>query len=222
MLQRSFITKLSHINYSSHWYAIYTRHQHERTVAQILTSKGFETLLPLYQSTRRWKDRTKLLSLPLFPCYVFLNGGLERRLDILTTPGIHSLVSTAGSPTPIPTQEIEAFRRTIESGFSLEPHPFLRCGDVVRVKCGPLAGTEGILVRKKNVYRLVLSIEMLGQAAAVEVDALLVERVGTERDALGGKNTGDHQPQRASRFDMANRMTFTRTNVTPYRGCQCS
>src|SRR5256885_6638245 len=70
------------------WYAIYTRHQHEKTVARILTSKGFETLLPLYSVAHRWKDRTKLLSLPLFPCYVFLKGGAERRLDIMTTPEI--------------------------------------------------------------------------------------------------------------------------------------
>jgi hypothetical protein len=67
------------------WYALYTRHRHEKTVAHILTNKGFEILLPLYPDARRWKDRTKLISLPLFPCYVFLKGGLERRLDIVTT-----------------------------------------------------------------------------------------------------------------------------------------
>src|ERR1700731_679586 len=90
------------------WYAIYARHQHEKTVAQILTSKGFEVLLPLYQSVRRWKDRTKTLSLPLFPCYVFLKGGLERRLDILTTPGMYAIVSSGGQPAAIPDIEIEA------------------------------------------------------------------------------------------------------------------
>jgi transcription antitermination factor NusG len=159
------------------WYAIYTRHQHEKTVAEILTYKGFETLLPLYKVIRRWKDRTKLLSLPLFPCYVFLNGGIERRLDIMTTPGIHALVSSAAQPAAIPTAEIDAIRRAVESGSRLEPHPLLKCGEWVRVKSGPLEGIQGILVRKKNLYRLVISVEMLGKAAAVEVDGLLVERV---------------------------------------------
>ena len=159
------------------WYAIYTRHQHEKTVAQILTSKGFETLLPLYSAVHRWKDRTKLLSLPLFPCYVFIKGGSERRLDIMTTPGIHALVSTAGQPTAIPNAEIEAIRRAIESGAPVEPHPLLKCGEWVRVKCGPLEGIQGILVRKKNLYRLVLSVEMLGKAACVDIDAFLVERL---------------------------------------------
>lgn len=170
------------------WYAIYARHQHEKTVAQILTSKGFEVLLPLYQSVRRWKDRTKTLSLPLFPCYVFLKGGLERRLDILTTPGIYALVSSAGKPSPIPSFEVEAIRLAIESGASLEPHPFLKCGDLVRVKCGPLAGVQGILVRKKNLYRLILSVEMLGQAAALEVHSLLVERLNGERGSSAALN----------------------------------
>jgi transcription antitermination factor NusG len=162
------------------WYAIYARHQHEKTVAQILTIKGFETLLPLYQSARRWKDRTKVLSLPLFPCYIFVKGGLERRLDILTTPGIYAFVSIAGHPTSIPSAEIEAIQRIVESGARMEPHPFLKCGDSVRVKWGPLAGIQGILVRKKDVCRLVLSVEMLGQAAALEVDSLLVERLNGE------------------------------------------
>ena len=162
------------------WYALYTRHQHEVTVARILASKGFETLLPVYQTARRWKDRTKLLSLPLFPCYVFLKGGLERRLDILTTPGIHSLVQCGGRPALIPSVEIEAIRRAVESGARVEPHPFLKCGDWVRVIDGPLAGIQGILVRKKNIYRLVLSVGMLGKAATVEVNALHVERLKGE------------------------------------------
>jgi transcription antitermination factor NusG len=112
----------------SAWYALYTKHQHEKTVARILALKGFETLLPLYKTARRWKDRTKALSLPLFPCYVFLKGGLERRLDIMTTPGVFALVSTGQEPAAILNTEIEAIRRTIESGASIEPHSFIKCG----------------------------------------------------------------------------------------------
>ena len=167
------------------WYAIYTRHQHEKMVARILTSKGFDTFLPLYSTVHSWKDRTKLVSLPLFPCYVFLKGGLERRLDIVTTPGIHALVSSAGHPAAIPHAEIEGIRRAIESGASIEPHPLLKCGDWVRVKSGPFQEIQGILVRKKNVYRLVLSIEMLGKAASVEIDAFRVERLNGAPSSVG-------------------------------------
>ena len=159
------------------WYALYTKHQHEKTVARNLSCKGFEIFLPLYAAARNWKDRVKLVSLPLFPCYVFLRGDLGRRLDIITTPGIHVLVSNGGQPAAIPAAELDNIRQAVVSGTRIQPHPFLKCGDWVRVKCGPLAGMQGILVRKKNVYRLVLSIEMLGKAAAVEVDAVLVERL---------------------------------------------
>jgi transcription antitermination factor NusG len=152
-------------------------------VVHILTNKGFETLLPLYSVARRWKDRTKLLFLPLFPCYVFLNGGLERWTDIMTTPGIHSIVSNGGQPAAIPAAEIDAIRRAVERGSGIEPHPLLKRGDWVRVKCGPLEGIQGILVRKKNLYRLVLTVEMLGKSAAVEIDALLVERLS--RKSMG-------------------------------------
>ena len=159
------------------WCAVYTRHQHEKAVTAMLLVKGFEVFLPLYESTRKWKDRRKLLSLPLFPGYVFVRGALERRLPILTTPGVHMIISRGESVATIPEEEIESIRRTIDGKFRVEPHPFLRCGERVRVMRGSLAGVEGILTRKKNLCRLVLSVEMLTQAVAVEIDAHDVEPV---------------------------------------------
>jgi transcription antitermination factor NusG len=187
MLFASQSTSESHL-----WYALYTRHQHEKIVDQILTYKGFNTFLPLYATVHNWKDRSKALTLPLFPCYVFLNGSIERRLDILTTPGIYGLVSSAGQPDAIPESEIEAIRRVVESGIRVEAHPYLKCGDWVRVKSGPLAGIEGILVRKRNLSRLVLSVAILGTAAAIEVGAFQVEPISAPqtRDSSAGSGAG--------------------------------
>jgi len=159
------------------WHALYTRHQHEKVVAQALLGKGFEVFLPQYCTIHRWKDRRKELILPLFPNYVFIRGGLDRMLILVTTPGIHSLVSWGGRPANIPPEEIEAVRRLVESALPVEPHPFLKCGDRVRIKSGPLEGIEGILVRKTRGFRLVLSVEMLSKSAAVEVDVAIVERL---------------------------------------------
>jgi transcription antitermination factor NusG len=159
------------------WHALYTRHQHERLVAHALTSKGFDIFLPQYHAVHRWKDRWKELDLPLFPNYVFILGGLDRMLNILTTPGVHSLVSWGGRPADIPQYEIDAVRRLVESPLRVQQHPFIKCGDRVRIKSGPLEGIEGILVRSKSAYRLVLSVEMLARSAAVEVDVSMVERV---------------------------------------------
>ena len=173
------------------WCAVYTRHQHEKTAAQILSAKGLEVFLPLYNATRRWKDRTVHLSLPLFPCYLFLRGITGGRLEVVTTPGIVSILSTNGEPARIPEAEIESVRKAIEWGNRVEPYPFLRCGDRVRVKSGPLEGLEGILVRKKSSCRLVLSVEILERSAAVEVDVSVVERVGPRDHSLPwGLETG--------------------------------
>ena len=177
---------------SERWFAIYTRHQHEKVIAQVLSAKGLQVFLPLYNSTRRWKDRSVELSLPLFPCYMFLRGLEERRLQVVTTPGIVSILSVNGEPAVIPESEIEAVRKAIEWGNRVEPHPFLRTGDRVRVIAGPLQGVEGILVRKKNLYRLVLSVELLERSAAVEVDVASVERVaGGRQRTPWGRNVGD-------------------------------
>ena len=165
------------------WYALYTRHQHEKVIASLLAEKGFEVFLPVQTVARRWKDRTKQLSLPLFPCYVFIRGGLERRSDIVTTPGFHSFVAYGDQPIAIPNGEIEAIRQAFATGSRVEPHPFLRFGDKVRIISGPLEGIEGILVRKKKSVRLVLSVELLEKSVAVEVDAFLVERVTERRNS---------------------------------------
>jgi transcription antitermination factor NusG len=161
------------------WWAVYTRHQHEKTAAEMMTTKGLEVFLPLYTSVRRWKDRRKLLSMPLFPGYVFVRGTPARRLQVLTTPGVHMILSQGDQAAMIPEEEIQAIRRTVEGNYRVEPHPFLKCGQRVRVKCGSLSGIEGILVRKKSVFRLVLSVQMLAQSVAVEIDAADVEPVAT-------------------------------------------
>ena len=69
----------------------------------------------------------------------------------------------------------------MESTLPVEPHIFLTDGDRVRIKAGPLTGLEGIVSRKKDALRLVLSVQMLGRSAAVEIDACMIERLGSPR-----------------------------------------
>jgi transcription antitermination factor NusG len=160
------------------WYALFTRHQHEKSVASALSKKSYEVYLPLYRSVRRWQDRAKALWLPLFPGYVFVREGMDRQLQILTTPGVIHIVKWGGRPAIVPLSQLKAIRQIIESCPSVETHGYLQSGDRVRVKTGPLMGLEGILTRKKGVARLVVSMEMLGRSAAVEIDVLNVERIG--------------------------------------------
>jgi transcription antitermination factor NusG len=168
-------------NLSFAWYALYTRHQHEKHVARALAGKGLEVFLPLYTAVHRWKDRDKQVSLPLFPCYVFLQSPVERWQPVLSTPGVHSVLGFAGQPAMIPRSEIEAVRKMVGSSLNAEPHPFLKCGDRVRLMAGPLQGLEGLLLRKRNLWKLVVSVDMLQRSVAVEIDASMVERVCTPK-----------------------------------------
>jgi transcription antitermination factor NusG len=160
------------------WYALRTRYQHEKTVAALLAWKGFETFLPTYRAVRHWKDRKRQLWLPLFPGYLFVENAADRKLQVVSTPGVCSIISVAGIPALIASEEIDSIRRAVASNYSLEPHPFLADGDTVRVKSGPLAGIDGIVVRKKkDLCRLVISVQMLGRSAAVEIDASDIDTI---------------------------------------------
>ena len=187
----------AHSNAGAHtednWYALYTRHQHEKIAAQVLTEKGFEVFLPLQRALHKWSDRSKRVDVPLFPSYVFLKGGLDRRLQIVTTPGFLWFVGTAGKPGVIRNDEIEAVRCAVDRSPFVEPFPFIQCGDWVRVNSGPLEGIEGFLVRKKNNVRLVLSVEMLQKSAAVEIDVFSVERVARKVSAPAASAAGTPQ-----------------------------
>lgn len=161
----------------SFWWAVYTRHQHEKTVARLLSGKGIEVFLPLYDSRRRWKDRAKLLSLPLFPCYLFVRGGADWRLPILSTPGVHALLTFGDVIARVPEREIQAIRRSVESPLPVQPHPFIERGIRVRVTRGALEGLEGVFVRTKSQHRLVLSVDLLAQSVGVEISASDVEPI---------------------------------------------
>jgi len=157
------------------WYAIYSKHQHEKSVADLLTLKSFEILLPMYQSVRRWKDRKKSLTLPLFPCYLFVQTDLSRKVEILRTPGVFWLVESGGCACQIPEADIKAMNKMVQNPERIAPHPYLKTGERVRVRHGSFEGLEGILTRIKNQYRVVLTVEPLRKAVAVEVDISSIE-----------------------------------------------
>ena len=167
---------LPRLDYSCpRWYASYTSPRHEKHVARQLESQGVQCFLPLYRSSRRWKDRRKVLDLPLFPGYVFVQIALRDRLRVLRVPGIVQLVSFAGLPHALPDEDIAALRNGLLRSARLEPHPFLRKGCRVRVRSGPMSGTEGILIRRKDHFRVVVSIELIQRSVAAEVDECDIE-----------------------------------------------
>ena len=122
-------------------------------------------------------DRRKELELPLFPGYVFVHIALRDRLQVLQLPGVAHFVSFHGKPAPLPTVEIEALRNGLVRNTLAEPHPYLRVGRRVRIHSGPMAGMQGVLVRRKDKFRVVLSIHLIQRSVAVEVDEAEIEPI---------------------------------------------
>lgn len=154
------------------WYALYTRPRHEKRVREELTTKGFQSYLPVFHEWHTWKDRTKRVEQPVFPNYVFIKfcDDPNARVRVLQTMGIvHILGSGGRAIEPVPESEIESVRRMLVSSQDCTPHPFLQEGARVVVRRGPLKDIEGFLVEFKSRGRLVVSVNLLSQSVATEV-----------------------------------------------------
>lgn len=152
------------------WFAIYTRPRHEKKVAGYLNEKGIDVFLPLRTVISRWKDRRKEVQFPLFGGYVFVHTSPDYRLPVLRTPGVVQFVSREGTPVAIPEDQIQAVRQLVESGLHYDPYPYVKEGMRVRIKRGPLKGVEGIVLSKRKKHLLVLSVDLIQQSAALEID----------------------------------------------------
>ena len=172
------------------WYAAYTTPRHEKRVAELLAERDIETFVPLYRAVRQWKKSCPItLELPLFPCYLFVRIRRSARGSVLGMPGVLSIVGSPKEPWPLPHVEIEALRFGARMS-KVEPHPYLKVGERVRIAAGSMAGVEGILVRKKNEFRFVLTLDAIMRSVAVEVDADDLEPV----DPTANMNPASAQP----------------------------
>jgi transcription antitermination factor NusG len=141
----------------------------------MLRSKGFREFLPTCRERRRWCDRTAEVELPLFPGYVFCHfDAYDRRVPIVTTPGIIRIVGAARAPEPVADREIEAIEKVVASGAAAEPWPYVSTGRSIRIQHGPLAGVEGVFLEARNRHRLIVSISLLQRSINVEIDSAFV------------------------------------------------
>ncbi len=154
------------------WYALLVKPRVERYISQLLTARGFEVFLPSQPLTRKRGGRTVVLDRPLFPSYLFVHFSWGDRLAALTTPGVRSIVSFSGVPARIPQDEIDRLQRLVTSEIPVVACDYLQSGLLVQVKSGPLKGLQGTLVEIKSHLRLVINIDILQRAVAVEIDRL--------------------------------------------------
>jgi len=160
------------------WYAVYTKSRHEKSVAEKLEEKRVEVFLPLRKVLRRWKDRRKEISMPLFSGYVFVRVPFTEKLPVLQTPGVVQILSEGNKPVPIPEEQIESIRKLVSSGLKYDPYPYLKEGAQVNVIRGPLQGVAGILLEKRKQHVLVLSVDLIQQSAALQVDVSDTDAAG--------------------------------------------
>ena len=152
------------------WFALQVRQQNEKRVSAALRSKGYEEFLPLHHCRRRWSDRIKEMTVPLFPGYVFCRFSLQRRLPILLTPGVLFVVGVGKAPSPVDEREIASLQCIVRSQLNAEPCPYVKVGQRVRIERGALAGVEGVLAGIKSKHRLVVSVTLLQRSIAVEIE----------------------------------------------------
>jgi transcription antitermination factor NusG len=162
------------------WFAVNVRSRHEFQVFERLTMKGVEAFLPTIEKLRRWKDRKKMVSFPLFPGYLFVHipKRAQEVFNVLKVKGIVNLLSASpGEPLPIPDEQITSLKIAVENSEELDPYPYLKEGQTVRIKEGPMKGVEGKLIEKPGRHMLVLSVDVLSQGVALRIDASEVETI---------------------------------------------
>jgi transcription antitermination factor NusG len=167
----------------SHWYAVHTRPHHEKRVEERLRMNSLETFLPVHRCRHLWKNGVRAdLEMPIFPCYLFACASTYDRAMLLRIPGVLGLASSSAHPSKISPEDIEALRAAVENLRAI-PHPYLNAGDQVRIVSGPLAGMGGILIRRKQELRVVVSIEIIMRSIAVEVSELEIEAIRSVRSS---------------------------------------
>lgn len=180
------------------WFALRVKSRSETQVANIIRNKGFEEFVPLYESRRRWSDRVKVSRLPLFPGYVFCRLDIQRRLPLLTIPGVLHFVTIGRAPAVIDEQEIAGIQAAVQSGLAAEPWPYVGVGERVRLEEGPLAGVTGICVAHAKQQRLVISVTLLQRSVAITIDREWARPIGAgDADHFPAGFSSAELPQRA-------------------------
>jgi transcription antitermination factor NusG len=169
------------------WFAAYTMSRHEKRIASHCERIGIEQFLPLYTSQRSWKNRTTVdLQMPLFPNYIFVRLLPQDHGPLMRLPGLLSTVGNAAGPVVIPDGDMELLRRIIACK-AIEPHPFLAKGDKVRVATGPLAGLIGVVLKKGNGLRFIVTLDLIGKSVSLDIDGSALDLIAS-RPGLSAKH----------------------------------
>lgn len=165
----------------SNWFVVFTVPRHEKRVEEHFRLREIESFLPIYEKRRQWKDGSKgMLQIPLFSNYIFVRIGPNGRGAVLKVPGVRSIISSGSRPLPVSDSYIKWLREGLRHK-KIEPHPYMTAGTKVRIRSGVMAGMEGVLLRKKNDLRVVLTLDMIMKSVTVEIEMEDIEPVNRIR-----------------------------------------
>ncbi|MCP4263935.1 MAG: hypothetical protein GY774_41480 [Planctomycetes bacterium] len=160
-------------DFEGQWWVVHTKSRNEKALAHDLISKDISYFLPMSWKVRRKSRRTIRSLLPLFNGYLFFCGQEKQRVELLKTNRVAHLIEVDDQQKLL--DELVQVNQALQSGAPLTPHKYIKTGQRCRLIAGPLIGLEGIVVRSNKAARLVLQIDMLGQAASVETDVDMME-----------------------------------------------
>jgi transcription antitermination factor NusG len=176
-LHQSFFEPLTLLFMNTRWYVTYTFPNAEKKAHKLLSESGIDVFLPLVKTVRNWSDRKKLIHVPLFPNYIFVNIEEKFRAQVLKFPGIIRFLTCNGKPSVIPEFEISAIKQIVESGYNVSIETDVCEGDVVRIVNGPFDGLECILVKKSTENKFVLKLVSLNKFIVLKTDNAHLEKI---------------------------------------------
>lgn len=160
------------------WFALYTKPQHEKFVESALIGKGIESFTPTVLLRKRWSDRIKLIEQPLFKSYCFAKFPLKDKIPIVSQRGVVNIVNFKNKYISVQDSVIDSLKILVENKVKIDPYPYLKIGDRIRVKRGPLKNVEGYIIEKRSKNTtIVISIEAIASSVKCIVDAADVESV---------------------------------------------
>jgi len=161
------------IDFEGQWWVVHTKSRNEKALANDLTRKNICYFLPMSWKIRRIRGRKIRSLLPLFGGYMFFCGNENQRLEVLRTNRVTNLIEVKNTEKFL--RELTSIEQALLAGADLTPHKYIETGQLCQVIAGPLAGSRGIAIKTMGKTKLILRVEMLGQAASVEIDTDSIE-----------------------------------------------
>ncbi|MFZ7102239.1 MAG: UpxY family transcription antiterminator [Peptococcaceae bacterium] len=160
------------------WYVFYTRPNTEKVIYTELMKRQYEAFLPVVKSLHRWRNRQrKIVAKVLFPGYIFVKTVEAEIYNIVQITHIVRCVKTGDRPAVVPEDDIRCIERMLTMEQDVYTNPDLTEGEHVRVARGPLAGYEGMLVKRKGKARFCIQLNDIRQCACIEISTSMLEKV---------------------------------------------